>query len=90
MTASTIRCRILLALVLGAATVVLGPTAPLAQQSPAKNTQSAKAGKGEKLCRVKLQYTGEVRTWVCPKEVACCVWHEINYVKCGSPIIGCL
>ena len=49
-----------------------------------------KAGKGEKVCRVKLQYTGEVRTWVCPKEVPCCVWHEINYVKCGSTITGCL
>jgi hypothetical protein len=39
---------------------------------------------------VKLQYTGETRTWVCRKEEPCCVWHEINYVKCGSTITGCL
>jgi hypothetical protein len=27
---------------------------------------------------------------VCPKEVPCCVWHEINYVKCGTTFTGCL
>jgi hypothetical protein len=90
MTASTVRCRFLLALALGVATFALAPAPSLAQQSSAKNAQTVKAGKGEKVCRVKLQYTGEVRTWVCAKEVPCCVWHEINYVKCGSTITGCL
>ena len=50
----------------------------------------AKAGKGEKVCRVKMQYSGEVKTWTCKVEEPCCVWHEINYVKCGSTITGCL
>lgn len=81
---------LLLALALGSAAVALAPVASLAQQTPAKKAQAVKAGKGEKVCRVKLQYTGEVRTWVCPKEVPCCVWHEINYVKCGTTITGCL
>ena len=49
-----------------------------------------KAGKGEKVCRVKLKYSGEVKTWVCKAQEPCCVWHEINYVKCGSTITGCL
>jgi hypothetical protein len=49
-----------------------------------------KAGKGEKVCKVKLKYTGQIKTWVCKKEEPCCVWHEINYVKCGSTITGCL
>ena len=56
----------------------------------AEPAHAQKAGKGEKVCRVKLQYTGEVRTWVCRKEQPCCVWHEINYVKCGSTTFGCL
>ena len=59
----------------------------MAQQA---KKSTVKAGKGEKVCRVKLQYTGEVRTWVCQKDQPCCVWHEINYVKCGSTITGCL
>jgi len=65
----------------------------LAQQSNVKTvaaTAAVKAGKGEKVCRVKLKYTGEVKTWVCKSEEPCCVWHEINYVKCGSTITGCL
>jgi hypothetical protein len=90
MTAAAIPSRLLLALALGAASLALTTVPSLAQQSPAKNAQTVKAGKGEKVCRVKLQYTGEVRTWVCPTEVPCCVWHEINYVKCGSTITGCL
>ena len=90
MTAAAIRSRLLLALALGAATLALATAPSLAQQAPAKTAQTVKAGKGEKVCRVKLQYTGEVRNWVCPKEVPCCVWHEINYVKCGSTITGCL
>jgi hypothetical protein len=79
-----------LALALGVAAVALVPAQPQAQQSAAKKAQTVKAGKGEKVCRVKLQYTGETRTWVCRKEEPCCVWHEINYVKCGSTITGCL
>jgi hypothetical protein len=93
MTASVIRSPLLLAALVGAVILALAPSASQAQQTPAKKAhaaQTAKAGKGEKVCRVKLQYTGEVRTWICPKEVPCCVWHEINYVKCGSTITGCL
>ena len=90
MTAAIIRSRLLPAFVLGAATLALAPVASLAQQSSPKKAQTVKAGKGEKVCRVKLQYSGEVRTWVCRKEEPCCVWHEINYVKCGSTITGCL
>jgi hypothetical protein len=77
----------LLALCIGAAALALAPGAPLAQQ---KKSPAVKAGKGEKVCRVKLKYSGETRTWVCKKEEPCCVWHEINYVKCGSTITGCL
>jgi hypothetical protein len=90
MTAAITHSRLLLAIALGAAALALVPVASFAQQSPAKQAQTAKAGKGEKVCRVKLQYSGEVRTWVCRKEEPCCVWHEINYVKCGSTITGCL
>jgi hypothetical protein len=84
------RASILCALIVGAAALVLSPTAPLAQQTPAKKPATVTAGKGEKVCRVKMQYSGEVKSWVCKKEEPCCVWHEINYVKCGSTITGCL
>jgi hypothetical protein len=70
-----------------AAALALAPATPMAQQA---KKSTVKAGKGEKVCRVKLQYTGEVRTWVCQKDQPCCVWHEINYVKCGSTTFGCL
>ena len=81
--------RILFALCVGAAALALGPA--IAQQSPpAKKSAAVKAGKGQKVCRVKLQYSGEVKTWVCKTEEPCCVWHEINYVKCGSTVTGCL
>jgi hypothetical protein len=90
MTTVIARACLVLTLAPGASAVVLAPTGGLAQQAPAKKAQTVKAGKGEKVCRVKLQYTGEVRTWVCPKEVPCCVWHEINYVKCGTTFTGCL
>jgi hypothetical protein len=83
--------RLALAVALGTAAAALAPMDALAQQpQPKKAAMTVKAGKGEKVCRVKLQYTGEVRTWVCKKEEPCCVWHEINYVKCGSTITGCL
>jgi predicted peptidase len=82
------RACLLLGLVISAAALALVPATPLAQQ--AKKETAVKAGKGEKVCRVKLKYSGEVRTWVCRKEDPCCVWHEINYVKCGNTITGCL
>jgi hypothetical protein len=72
--------RILFALCVGVAALALVPAAPLAQQKP----PAVKAGKGEKVCRVKMIPSGEVKTWVCS------VWHEINYVKCGSVTFNCL
>ena len=90
MTIVLTRAGLALALALGAAALAFAPTSPQAQQAPAKKTQTAKAGKGEKVCRVKLQYSGEVKTWVCKQEEPCCVWHEINYVKCGSVTFKCL
>jgi hypothetical protein len=80
------RVSVILALALAGGALVLAPVSADAQQSRAK----VHAGKGEKVCRVKLKYSGETRTWVCKKEEPCCVWHEINYVKCGSTITGCL
>jgi len=82
-----IRASVLSALIVGAAALVLAPTPSLAQQT---KPAAVKAGKGEKVCRVKMQNSGEVKSWVCKKEEPCCVWHEINYVKCGSTITGCL
>jgi hypothetical protein len=83
------RVALALAFALSAAgAFALGPA--IAQQPPAKKAATAKAGKGQKVCRVKLQYSGEVKTWVCKTEEPCCVWHEINYVKCGSTVTGCL
>jgi hypothetical protein len=81
------RAFLALALTISAAGLVLAPASPLAQQT---KKQTVKAGQGEKVCRVKLKYSGEVRNWVCKKEEPCCVWHEINYVKCGSTTFGCL
>jgi len=78
---------------MGLAIVAASSERSQAQQSTIKTaaaTATAKAGKGEKVCRVKLKYSGEVKTWVCKTEEPCCVWHEINYVKCGSTITGCL
>jgi hypothetical protein len=90
MTAVVTRACLFVALALGAASLALIPAGTLAGQSAPKKAATVKAGPGEKVCRVKLQYTGEVRTWVCPKDVPCCVWHEINYVKCGTTFTGCL
>jgi hypothetical protein len=84
-----IRAGLALAVAMGAATLTLAPTGSYAQQSSSKSA-AVKAGKGEKVCRVKLKYSGENRSWVCKTEEPCCVWHEINYVKCGSTITGCL
>jgi len=83
--------RIVASVALIAGLLALGPGASVAQQTPApKQAAVVKAGKGQRVCRVKLKYTGEIRTWVCKKEEPCCAWHEINYVKCGSTTFGCL
>ena len=84
------RTALLLGFTLGVGALALAPLAVSAQQPPAKQAATVKAGKGEKVCRVKLQYSGEVRTWVCKKEELCCVWHEINYTKCGAAGLNCL
>jgi hypothetical protein len=81
-----VRACLALALAIGATTIMLAPGTSVAQQKAA----TVKAGKGEKVCRVKLKYSGETRTWVCKREEPCCVWHEINYVKCGTTWSGCL
>jgi hypothetical protein len=52
--------------------------------------QAQKAGRGEKVCKVKMKYSGQIRTFVCKVDEPCCAWHEINYVKCGSPVFRCL
>ena len=78
---------------LGLAIAASSSDPSLAQQSTVQTvaaTPAPKAGKGEKVCRVKLKYSGEVKSWVCKAQEPCCVWHEINYVKCGSTITGCL
>ena len=81
----------LFALALGIGALTLAPIGPLAQQTtPQKAAATVKAGKGEKVCRIKMKYSGELKTFVCKKEEPCCAWHEINYVKCGSTITGCL
>ena len=78
-------------LLIGFAALSAAPRYTAAQQSePPKRAVAVKAGKGQRVCRVRLKYTGEIRTWVCKKEEPCCVWHEISYVKCGSTIFGCL
>ena len=78
--------RLLFAFCAAAAAVALAPAESSAQQK----ASSVKAGKGEKVCRVKMIPSGEVKTWVCKQEEPCCVWHEINYVKCGSVALKCL
>jgi hypothetical protein len=78
-----VRVAAILGIFLGVGVLALGPSAALSQQT-------VKAGKGEKVCRVKMKYSGQVKTWVCKKGEPCCAWHEINYVKCGSTVTGCL
>jgi hypothetical protein len=78
------RALLILGLSLGIGAAALAGSEVRAQQA------AVKAGKGEKVCRVKLKYSGQIRTWVCKKEEPCCAWHEINYVKCGSTVTGCL
>jgi len=57
---------------------------------PIDAAQAQKAGRGEKVCKIKMKYSGQIRTFVCKIDEPCCAWHEINYVKCGSTITGCL
>lgn len=80
------RALLALGLSLGLGAFVLAPCPAHAQQQSA----AVRAGKGEKVCKVKMKYTGQIKTWVCKKAEPCCAWHEINYVKCGSTITGCL
>ena len=56
----------------------------------AEPAHAQKAGKGEKVCKIKMKPSGQIKTFVCKVDEPCCVWHEINYVKCGSTITGCL
>jgi hypothetical protein len=85
------RALLVLGLSLGLGALALAAWSAHAQQAPAaKKAAAVKAGKGEKVCKVRLKYTGQIKTWVCKKEEPCCVWHEISYVKCGSTITGCL
>jgi hypothetical protein len=82
----------LLAAALAIGALTFAPVGPLAQQAPAQKAAATtvKAGKGEKVCRIKMKYSGEIKSFVCKKEEPCCAWHEINYVKCGSTVTGCL
>jgi hypothetical protein len=78
-------------LLLGSLALALSlSAAPAALVAQTQQSSAPKVGKGEKVCRTKFKYTGVVKTWVCKKEELCCVWHEINYVKCGSPGLNCL
>jgi hypothetical protein len=90
MLSTVARLGIAVGLVVGLGAIALAPPAARSQNASATKAAAVRAGKGEKVCRVKLKYSGEVKTWVCRKEEPCCVWHEINYVKCGSTITGCL
>ncbi len=78
------RALLALGLSLGLGACALAPS-PIQQQSAAVT-----AGKGEKVCKVKMKYTGQIKTWVCKTQEPCCAWHEINYVKCGSTVTRCL
>ena len=85
------RSALALGLALAFATLVLGVWPLEAQQvQTASKSATVAAGKGEKVCKTKITYTGKIKTWVCKTEQPCCVWHEFSYVKCGSTITGCL
>jgi hypothetical protein len=75
--------------VAGLGAIVLVSPIARSQNAPVVKT-AAVAGKGEKVCRIRLKYSKELKIFVCKKDEPCCAWHEINYVKCGSPITGCL
>ena len=67
-------------------TMAQGTTQKAAAQ---KSVATPKAAKDEKVCSYRFS-TGELRKWVCKKELPCCAWDAISYVKCGSTITGCL
>jgi hypothetical protein len=85
-----IRALWLVAFALAIGALTFAPKGPFVQQASAQKAATVKAGKGEKVCRIKMKYSGEIKTFVCKKDEPCCAWHEINYVKCGSTITGCL
>lgn len=74
---------------LAAGLVLAAPAGLLAQEAkaPAK-TASVKVAKDEKVCRQRFA-DGEIKTWVCKRDAACCSWDEAKYVRCGT-ITGCL
>ena len=77
-----------------ALSTALAPSALMAQatsKAPAQKAaaQKLKVGKDEKVCSYRFS-SGELRKWVCKKELPCCAWDAISYVKCGSTFTGCL
>jgi hypothetical protein len=78
-----------------AATVAFAawPTTMTAQEAPKAKApaqaSTVKAGPGQKVCNYRFP-DGERRSWACAKEVPCCAWDEIKYVKCGTTWSGCL
>jgi hypothetical protein len=78
--------------IMAAVTCALVLTAPasLVAQDPKSTAKTAavNVGKDEKLCRQKFA-DGEIKTWVCKKDAACCSWDDAKYVRCGT-ITGCL
>jgi hypothetical protein len=77
--------RVLAALTL-ALSIALAPSQGFAQE---KKSSAPKAGKNEKVCTYKFP-DGEKRSWVCDKDVPCCAWDAIKYVKCGNTVTKCL
>jgi hypothetical protein len=84
------RFAMLIGAAIGAAVVVYAPARAWAQQpaAPTKKAAAVKVGKDEKLCRHRFP-DGEIKTWVCKKDAACCSWDDAKYVRCGT-ITGCL
>ena len=64
-------------------------TAPKSTTQKAQKASMPKAGKDEKVCSYRFS-SGELRRWVCKKELPCCAWDAISYVKFGSTFTGCL
>ena len=60
----------MLCLFVTSAAIVIAPVAAVSQQVPVVKTAASKAGKGQKVCRVKMKYSGEVRTFVCKDGLA--------------------
>ena len=72
-----------------APTALMAQTASKAPAQKAATTPKLKVGKDEKVCSYRFS-SGELRRWVCKKELPCCAWDAISYVKCGSTFTGCL